>query len=223
MTPLDLAIELRLNQALSYALNINTQSAASPLFLTDHALNQRGLTPLHRAVQARNHQALSLLIDSHGCDPLARDKDFKKPRDYCQRLLFMQKMLRKAEVTKLVSEWKEEPAKQDIKGKGWVKHEAVNLRAVRGRIAEPQVDNNPPTHRSIKRSASEIRELRPGAASQSLIYGAKNTEVDIPQSRRPFVIERPIPLDRFSNYHYNKTVIENIIKPAAFLLDNDDS
>ena len=90
-------------------------------------------------------------------------------------------------------------------------------------MAEPQVDHNPPTHRSMKRSASEIRDLRPGAASHTLLYGAKNTEVCIPQSRRPFVIERPIPLDRFSNYHYNKTVIENIIKPAAFLLDNDDS
>lgn len=223
MTPLDLAIELRLNQALSYALTLNTQSVASPLFLTDHALNQRGLTPLHRAVQARNHQALSMLIDSQGCDPLARDKDFKKPRDYCQRLLFMQKMLRKAEVTKLVYDRKEESAKQDLKRNAWVKHEALFLRVVRGRVVEQNVENNPPTHRSMKRSASEIRELRPGAVSQSLMYAAKNTEVDIPLFRRPFVIERPIPLDRFSNYHYNKTVIENFIKPAVFLLDNDDS
>jgi ankyrin repeat protein len=107
MTPLDLAIELRLNHALSYALALNAQKASDPLFLTDHAANQRCLTPLHRAVQARNHQALSMLLDSEGCDPLARDKDFKKPRDYCQRLLFMQKMLRKAEVTKLVSGGKE--------------------------------------------------------------------------------------------------------------------
>jgi len=56
MTPLDLAIELRLNHALSYALALNAQIAnTAPLFLTDHAANQRGLTPLHRAVQARNH------------------------------------------------------------------------------------------------------------------------------------------------------------------------
>jgi len=87
MTPLDLAIELRINEAVSFALVCNKEIAN--LFNVNQNLNQRGLTPLHRAVQARNHQALYMLLETDLCDPLVRDKDYKKPRDYCQRLLFM--------------------------------------------------------------------------------------------------------------------------------------
>lgn len=74
----------------------------------------------------------------------------------------------------------------------------------------------------MKRSASEIRDLKNFTPSGALIMNPLIiTDQDAP--RRPFIIERPIPLDRFTNLHYNKTVVENIIKPTAFLLDFDDS
>lgn len=54
MTPLDLAIELRINEAVEYSLKFN-KSKNAQIFDTNHNLNQRHLTPLHRAVHAHNH------------------------------------------------------------------------------------------------------------------------------------------------------------------------
>lgn len=82
MTPLDLAIELRINEAVEYSLKINKKKGV-PVFDTNHNFNQRHLTPLHRAVHAHNHHALYMLLDQRTCDALMRDKDFKRPRDYC--------------------------------------------------------------------------------------------------------------------------------------------
>jgi hypothetical protein len=56
MTPLDLAIELRINEAVEYSLKINKKKGGvPPIFDTNHNFNQRHLTPLHRAVHAHNH------------------------------------------------------------------------------------------------------------------------------------------------------------------------
>jgi hypothetical protein len=62
MTPLDLAIELRINEAVEYSLKINKKKGGV-LFDTNHNFNQRHLTPLHRAVHAHNHQALYMLLE----------------------------------------------------------------------------------------------------------------------------------------------------------------
>ena len=101
MTPLDLAIELRINEAVEYSLKLNKTKNAL-IFDTNHNLNQRHLTPLHRAVHAHNHQALFMLVDSRTCNALMRDKDYRRPRDYCQRLIFMQKVHRKSEMLQIL-------------------------------------------------------------------------------------------------------------------------
>lgn len=64
MTPLDLAIELRINEAVEYSLKINKKKGGvPPIFDTNYNFNQRHLTPLHRAVHAQNHQALYMLLE----------------------------------------------------------------------------------------------------------------------------------------------------------------
>lgn len=75
----------------------------------------------------------------------------------------------------------------------------------------------------MKRSASEIRDVKTAAPPGGLLFGTQNTDGELLLTRRPFIIERPIPIDRFTNYQYNKTVIENILKPTAFLLDYEDA
>ena len=60
-------------------------------------------------MHAHNHQALCSLIATGRCDSLLRDKDFKRPRDHCQRLIFMQKILRRAERAQILTRpWQSE-------------------------------------------------------------------------------------------------------------------
>jgi ankyrin repeat protein len=59
--------------------------------------NNKGFTPLHRAILANNYKAIYLLLQSGTCNLLLKDHDFKSPRDYCQKILFLSKYLRKGE------------------------------------------------------------------------------------------------------------------------------
>ena len=63
--------------------------------------NVRGVTPLHRAIQAQNYKAIYLLLQSGDCNLLLKDKDYRTARDYCQKVLFLSKYLRKGESNQL--------------------------------------------------------------------------------------------------------------------------
>jgi hypothetical protein len=49
------------------------------------------------------------------------------------------------------------------------------------------------------------------------------TQGDLPNrtTKRPYIIERPLPIDRFINLHYNKTVVEEEYKPPPQLMNLD--
>lgn len=106
-----------------------------------------------------------MLLESESCDPLLRDKDFKKPRDYCQRLLFMQKLIRRAEISQIV--WGETQGRQEESPD--IRHSALNLKVLRKQHKEIKIQ--PLTSRSMKRSASEIRDVKTAAPPGGLLFG----------------------------------------------------
>jgi hypothetical protein len=55
------------------------------------------VAPLHRAIQVQNYKAIYLLLQSGMCNLFVKDKEFKTGRDYCQKILFLSKYLRKGE------------------------------------------------------------------------------------------------------------------------------
>ena len=57
----------------------------------------RGFTPLHRAILIQNYKAIYLLLQSGDCNLFIKDRDFRSARDYCQKVLFLSKYLRKGE------------------------------------------------------------------------------------------------------------------------------
>jgi ankyrin repeat protein len=90
LTPLDISIEVKQNQALEFAIYFNKNmlpALATPrrkeLFDINFNKNQRGLTPLHRAIVTQNYKAIYLLLQSEECNLYIKDKDFKSARDYC--------------------------------------------------------------------------------------------------------------------------------------------
>ena len=57
--------------------------------------------------------------------------------------------------------------------------------------------------KQFKRCASEIKETKPSNLVDSVESGGKAAVL-----RRPYIIERPIPIERFLNLNYNRTVVE---------------
>lgn len=67
------------------------------VFDINYSDNQKGVTPIHRAIIIQNYKAIYLLLQSGECNLFIKDKEFKSPRDYCQKILFLSKYLRKGE------------------------------------------------------------------------------------------------------------------------------
>jgi len=105
MTPVDTAIELKQNQALEFAIYYNKNML--PCLHLDHNserfdlnsnANNKGFTPLHRAILNQNYKAIYLLLSSGMVNLLKKDRDFRSAKDYCQKVLFLFKYLRKGEL-----------------------------------------------------------------------------------------------------------------------------
>ncbi|TNV74701.1 hypothetical protein FGO68_gene6590 [Halteria grandinella] len=200
MTPLDLAIELKINDAVDFAIESN-QGTAQLLFDPNSNQNQRGLTPLHRCVQSHNHYALQKLLRSMSSRTLVRDKDFKRARDYCQRMLFMQKMIRIAEMLELIR------VPQNVTGSQFmtVVHQVFRLQDSKAQCetVRPQSQQYLATaqkqSRNFKRSASsDLRDSHSNFKQQEMLGTT---------DKKPFKIEKPMPIDRL-NQNYNKTIVE---------------
>ena len=59
--------------------------------------NSRGIAPIHRAIIAQNYKAIFLLLSSEDCNLFIKDKEFKSAKDYCNKVLFLSKYIRKGE------------------------------------------------------------------------------------------------------------------------------
>ncbi|CDW85630.1 leucine rich repeat protein [Stylonychia lemnae] len=107
MTPFDLAVEVKQNQAIEFAIYYNKNllpafqqtklNQKKDQFDLNFNKNARGLTPLHRAILNLNYKAIYLLLQSGDCNLFLKDRDFKTARDYCLLKQFLNKYLRKGE------------------------------------------------------------------------------------------------------------------------------
>jgi hypothetical protein len=85
----------------------------------------------------------------------------------------MQKLIRRAEIKQIVRV--REKVKEDEANE--IRHNAINLKVLRKQQKEIRLQ--PLTSRSIKRSASEIRDIKNAAPKSSLFFGVQNTDGDV--------------------------------------------
>lgn len=91
-----------------------------------------------------------MLLKTGKCRALMRDKDYKKARDYCQRQLLLQKLLRRGEHETIR---REGPILMEVFPP--IVHEIMQVRTVKAvATAKPL-----PKH-SLKRSISEMRQSK---------------------------------------------------------------
>ncbi len=117
LSAIDAAIETKQNSAVELAVCYNQGKLPGVFnfrskFDLNISRNSKKLTPMHRAISNSNYNAIYLLLTSRMVNILQKDKEFRTARDYCQKVLFLYKYLKRGEIVYLRVKLKEGHVKQ---------------------------------------------------------------------------------------------------------------